>query len=211
MKKMMLKNNFYKIFALLLFTVLINSCGIEYTHEQQNYISSIQKMRVEKDDYMKNDPNSPFNYDSNAVFNPLKYFNVDPSFVFKSKLYEYEKKDTVEIFGTLGEARKTIIFGYVKFNYDEKDYKINVYRGQTKKGDIYHSIWFTDKTTNDETYGVGRYLDFELNSDENFIYTIDFNLVYNPYCAYSAKYSCAIPTKKDYINLEIKAGEKKFH
>jgi uncharacterized protein (DUF1684 family) len=86
-----------------------------------------------------------------------------------------------------------------------------VYKSFSSKGETYYSIWFTDKTTNDETYGVGRYLDFELNDDENFIYTIDFNLAYNPYCAYNPDYTCAIPTKEDYVDLKIEAGEKKYH
>jgi uncharacterized protein (DUF1684 family) len=75
----------------------------------------------------------------------------------------------------------------------------------------YYSIWFTDKTTNEESYGVGRYVDFELNMNSDFIYTVDFNYAYNPYCAYSSEYSCAIPTKEDYLDIAIEAGEKKFH
>jgi uncharacterized protein (DUF1684 family) len=86
-----------------------------------------------------------------------------------------------------------------------------VYKGFSKSNDVYFSIWFTDLTTGEESYGVGRYLDFELNSDKDFIYTIDFNLAYNPYCAYSSEYTCAIPTKEDYVDSEIEAGEKKYH
>ena len=76
---------------------------------------------------------------------------------------------------------------------------------------MYYSIWFTDKTTGEVTYGVGRYIDFEIHPDKDFNYTVDFNLAYNPYCAYSPEYSCAIPTKEDYIDLAIEAGEKNFH
>lgn len=47
--------------------------------------------------------------------------------------------------------------------------------------------------------------------DPNHVYTIDFNLAYNPYCAYSPNFSCAIPTKEDFITIAINAGEKKFH
>jgi len=50
-----------------------------------------------------------------------------------------------------------------------------------------------------------------LNPDKNFVYTIDFNLAYNPYCAYSPDYSCAVPSKEDHISLAIEAGEKSFH
>ncbi len=215
MKKRMLNNeanNFLKgIFILFIITITLNACGIEDTPEQQKYISSIEKMRKEKDDYTKNNPNSPFNYDSNAVFHPLNYFAIDPNFVFKSKLLRYEKQDTIEIYGTKGEARKTIRFGYIKFNYDNKEYKMDVYEGESKSGEKYYSLWFIDKTTGKDTYGVGRYLDFELMNDENFIYTIDFNQAYNPYCSYSAKYSCAIPTKEDYLDIAVNAGEKNFH
>jgi uncharacterized protein len=211
MRKIILKYQFSIVVLSLVSGLLLSSCGIEYTPEQQKYVTSIEKMRKEKDDYMKNNPGSPFNADSNAVYHPLNYYPVDPNFVFKSKLYRYEKKDTVDVYGTKGEVRKTIKFGYIKFNFESKEYKMKVYQGQTKSGVKYYSIWFIDNTTGKETYGVGRYLDFELNADDNFIYTIDFNLAYNPYCSYSAKYSCAVPTKDDYINLAVTAGEKNFN
>ena len=71
-------------------------------------------------------------------------------------------------------------------------------------------MWFTDKTTNKESYGVGRYLRMEVFDDPDYIYEVDFNLAYNPYCAYSVDFSCAVPTKDDYIDLAITAGEKTF-
>ncbi|MFO7445320.1 MAG: DUF1684 domain-containing protein [Ignavibacteriaceae bacterium] len=185
--------------------------GKSYTPEQKEYIASVEMERAEKDDYMKNDPSSPFNQDERAHFEPLKYYKVNPDFVFKSKLYELDKKDTIIIMGTKGEERKTVKFGYVIIKYDEKEYNINVYKGTSRTGIEYHSIWFTDKTTGGDTYGVGRYLDFELDPDKDYVYTIDFNKAYSPYCAYSAKFSCAIPTKEDHINLAVEAGEKNFH
>jgi uncharacterized protein (DUF1684 family) len=160
---------------------------------------------------MKEDVGSPFNQDPNARYATLKYYEVNPGYVFKSKLYQYEIKDTIIVLGTKGEERKAVKFGYVKINYKNKNYKINVYKGFSKNGIEYFSIWFTDKTTGSETYGVGRYLDFEFNPDSNFIYTIDFNLAYNPYCAYSSKFSCAVPTKDDHIAFAVEAGEKNFH
>ena len=211
MKKFIMTNSIMSLILLFTFVTILSSCGIEYTPEQQKYISSIEKMRQEKDDFMKNNKRSPFNIDSNAVFHNLNYYPVDPNYVFKSKLYKYAEQDTIEIFGTKGEARKTVRFGYIKFKFDGKDYNMDVYQGSTKKGNVYYSIWFTDKTTGEETYGVGRYLDFELNDDENYVYTIDFNLAYNPYCSYSAKYSCAVPTKDDFIEMYVYAGEKNFH
>jgi uncharacterized protein len=199
------------IIPLVVFTFLFVSCSKGYSPEDEKYITEINKLRQQKDDFMKNDPSSPFNSRTKVEFSNLKYYKPDPEFVFKSKLYEFEKKDTIIIYGTKGEKRNAVKFGYVKFNHDGKDYLINVYEGITRNGETYYSIWFTDKTTGKETYGVGRYIDFDLNPDKNFVYAIDFNLAYNPYCAYSPDYSCAIPSKEDHIDLAVEAGEKSFH
>ena len=203
--------NLIKYTVLILLISFLSSCRKNYTPEQKKYFAGIEQQRKEKDDYMKNDPASPFNQDPKAHFENLKYYDVNPDYVFNSKLYEYKNQDTVKIFGTKGEERKAVRIGYVKINFKEGEKDVNVYKSVSKNGEEYYSIWFTDKTTGDETYGVGRYLDFEFNPDTNFIYTIDFNLAYNPYCSYSSKYSCAIPTKEDYIDVAIKAGEKRFH
>jgi len=182
-----------------------------YTPEQKAYIASVEKERQLKDDEMKKSPGSPFNLEPKVKFAPLKYFDVDPAFVFQSKLTEYQPKDTIVIYGTKGEPRSTVKYGFLKFSKDGRHFRINVYEGYSRSGEKYYSIWFTDLTTNKESYGVGRYIDFDINPDPEFVYTLDFNRAYNPYCSYSPRYSCAIPSNEDYLDLEITAGEKKFH
>ncbi len=207
------KINIYLIIPILLFIALINSCNKNQNNPIDNsaYITKINKHRAETDEWMKNSSDSPFNHKEKIKFYPLNYFDVDPEFVFKSKLVQYKNKEHLTIFGTKGEERASIRFGYLTFNKDGKKYKIDVYKNEGKNNKTYFSIWFTDKTTGKETYEVGRYLEFEYNPDTNFVYTIDFNLAFNPYCAYSHDYSCAIPSDKDYLDLAITAGEKKFH
>lgn len=200
-----------KMLHSVLIVLALVSCERKYTQAELDYINEIEKIRKEKNIFMRDDPSSPFNYKGKIEFHELNYFDVNPDFVFKSKLYEYSTKDTITIFGTKGEPRKAVRYGYVIINYKSNNYKINVYESYSKNGDKYYTIWFTDKTTNKESYGVGRYLDFEKQENPDYIYTVDFNLAYNPYCAYNSNYSCAIPTKEDFIPIEIKAGEKKFH
>jgi uncharacterized protein (DUF1684 family) len=203
---------FHILIIMMLFPpIILNSCSKEKTKNDSNYIAQVEKFREEKDNFMKSDPSSPFNQDSMAHFHPLNYYKINPEFVFKSKLYEYPQKDTVTIFGTKGEARKAVRFGYVNIDYKDKVYRVNVYKSWAKNGQDYYSIWFTDETTGKETYEVGRYIDFYLDRSPDSLYTIDFNLAYNPYCAYSSIYSCAIPTKEDHIPFAVEAGEKKFH
>ncbi|MBE2281516.1 MAG: DUF1684 domain-containing protein [Ignavibacteriaceae bacterium] len=197
------------LFTIIYLLLLLAGCN-KPLELPANYTVTIEQLRIEKDISMRDSETSPFNVDTTIEFSKLKYFPVNQKFVFESKLYEYDNKEEITIFGTKGEARKVLKFGYVVFNYDGKEHKINVYLGKSKDGTEYHSIWFTDLTTGKETYKVGRYLDFEYSSDKSKKYLIDFNLAYNPYCAYSPIYSCAIPSKEDFIDIAITAGEKIF-
>ena len=72
----------------------------------------------------------------------------------------------------------------------------------------YLFIPFRDITSGDETYGGGRYLDFRIPETDSV--TIDFNLSYNPYCAYNHKYSCPIPPAENSLPVKILAGEKTY-
>lgn len=179
--------------------------------EFAEYKKDLLRERAEKDSSFMLDPFSPFKRDTSVSFETLKYFEPNPEFIFKSKLIPYEKQDTVAILGTRGETRAAILEGFLELKKDGELHKINVYKSFSRTGETYYSIWFTDRTTGKTTYGVGRYLDFELNDDPDFIYTIDFNKAYNPYCAYSHLFTCPIPREEDYIDMAIEAGEKNFH
>lgn len=204
----------YGLIIILFLTLLVTeACKENRTDDPQMkaYIDSLIKERKEKDYSLQFDINSPFNRDTTVTFNPLNYYEPNPDFVFKSKLFKYDDQDTVAILGTKGETRPAILLGFLELKKDDKVHRINVYQSFSRTGEPYYSIWFTDQTTGTETYGVGRYLDFELNDHPEFVYTIDFNRAYNPYCAYSALFTCPIPRVEDYIDMEIEAGEKNFH
>jgi uncharacterized protein (DUF1684 family) len=73
-------------------------------------------------------------------------------------------------------------------------------------------VWFTDETTGQDTYGVGRYVDVgNEDADPDHPYVIDFNKAYNPYCAYSNLFSCAVPRKEDHLDIALRVGEMKYH
>ena len=209
-----------KSFTQIIFSILIiilvftnYSCDKRNpdTKEMKEYVQSILKERAEKDSSMQFDAYSPFHRDTSISFKPLNYYDPNPDFVFKSKLFFKDIPDTVIIMGTKGEPRTVIVIGLVELNKDGKIYPVNIYKASSRTGEVYYSIWFTDKTTGKETYGVGRYLDFELEADSNFVYTIDFNKAYSPYCAYTKMFTCPIPREEDYIDMSIEAGEKNFH
>ena len=58
-------------------------------------------------------------------------------------------------------------------------------------------------------YTLERYVD--LKKLENGNYILDFNLAYNPACAFSEYYNCPIPPKSNALMVPIRAGEMDSH
>ena len=104
-------------------------------------------------------------------------------------------------------------YGEVVFTIDGTEFKLSVYQSpdimKNPGYEDYLFIPFTDKTNGNETYEVGRYIEFRIPKSEDVI--VDFNQCYNPYCSYSARFSCPIPPAENDLPIEIPAGEKKFH
>jgi len=198
-----------RIGALLWLTVA--ACGAEATNPPPYDGEAITQHRSQKDASMRDSPHSPFRTAPGVQFSPLKYFSPDKSWVFRSTLQVYEKPEAVTILDTQGRKREGVILGFLTFVRDGRAHLLRVYRMAGPGGSVHCAIWFTDHTTGSTTYEVGRYLDFAKSDDPANNYTIDFNLAYNPYCAYSPVYGCAVPRKEDRLDLAITAGEKKWH
>ena len=63
---------------------------------------------------------------------------------------------------------------------------------------------FRDATSGKTSYGGGRYLDINIPKDGNVV--LNFNLAYNPYCAYTNGWYCSIPPAENTLKVEVKAG-----
>src|SRR5690606_21025371 len=90
--------------------------------------------------------------------------------------------------------------------------KLSIYQNIgliTKPGyENYLFLPFKDLTNGKESYGGGRYLDLRIPQDSTLV--LNFNLAYNPYCAYNHHYSCPIPPYENHLNVEIPVGVKAF-
>src|SRR5512140_265777 len=182
-----------------------------------------QEHRAEVDSFFRTDPGSPFRRDSAAEYRGIRWYSIDSRFCVFSMLHRYDDPETVVVKGTKGEDRRELRYGYFEFVLPDTDgtprpIKLNVYKFTPYDGQRYLlyrdnlSVWFTDRTTGKETYGVGRYVDVGTEvPDANHVYRVDFNKAYNPYCAYSTMYSCAVPRKEDHLDLAVRAGELTYH
>jgi uncharacterized protein len=227
-KQHLVQNALQALAIVSLFTVII-SCSKENSNHRLSSTDSTRIVsdnvthRAEVDDFFRDSPDSPFKRDSGVVYHGVKWFPIDPRYCGRSTLHRYTNPETVSVFGTKGEERKNLRYGYFEFAIpghtgEEKTVRLNVYKftpHDKKRYELYKnnlSLWFTDSTTGRETYNVGRYIEMgEENSDAGFVYTIDLNKAFNPYCAYSDKYSCAIPRKEDRLDIALRVGEMKYH
>jgi uncharacterized protein len=179
--------------------------------------------RAEVDSFFRHDRNSPFHRDTLVTYHGINWFPINPYYRGQSTLHRYDHPDTVDVLGTKGEKRRELRYGYFEFavpgdRETPSMVRLNVYKFTPYDGERYLlfkdnlSVWFTDKTTGEETYGVGRYVEIgNEQPDPSFVYTIDLNKAFNPYCAYSNLYSCAIPRKEDHLDVALRVGEKKYH
>jgi len=172
-------------------------------------VADIEYQRREKDQSFKNGDDSPIPDDKKANFNGLSYFPIDLKYRFELPLHKNATPDTFKILTSAGVERDAIKYGYFAFDIDAHACTLQVYQllDIHSKYPDYLFLPFLDATSGKESYGGGRYLDFEENVSE--VYTVDFNVAYNPLCAYGKTgYRCPIPPAENRLPLAIRAGEK---
>lgn len=176
----------------------------------ENYQAEIQKDRVDKAEFMKSNDESPFLKDS-IEFEALNYFPIDEKFRVKAKLESIEGKKVVLLTTSDGLEQKYLEYAYAVFKLNETEHRLLILELMDmgpQRGKLF--LAFADNTSGDETYGAGRYLDVKKIPAATSIF-LDFNLTYNPYCAYNDSYSCPFPPKENILKVAINAGEKNYY
>jgi uncharacterized protein (DUF1684 family) len=176
-----------------------------------NWQSSWNNYKLEKDSLFKHETWSPIKTDERANFIALNYFPYNESLRFFGPILFHEQIDTTFIYGTKsGDIRPALKYAYFVFTYKNAEYRLQIYKLASINNPQRYSLFlgFTDESTGKDTYGAGRYIDITENP-ENF-YIVDFNYAYNPYCAYNERYTCALPSRENHLPFRVTAGEKLY-
>lgn len=206
-----------KLFTVFILLACITSSSLEAQTTKdfntKNYSDELKKERKLKDIEMLTDEHSPIAKDAKASFKYLNYYKPNLEFRKEASFKRFDQALHFLMKTTTDRLPEYSLYGTITFSHKGKDYSLNVYQNielVKKPGYEKHLfIPFNDKTNGKETYGGGRFIDVNETGDDSII--IDFNKAYNPYCAYNHKYSCPIPPEENYLQLKIKAGEKKLH
>ena len=167
----------------------------------------LSEHRAVKDAFYKTSTQSPLLPDQKKTFTGLKYFDENPALRFTVRLQRYPAPQRVQMATSTGHTATFIKYGSAQFIVDGTPQVLHLYQGDGQD-DLF--LPFLDATTGGETYGAGRYLDVVERLDGTV--NLDFNLAYNPYCAYdSERWSCPLPPQENRLTIRIEAGEKIFH
>lgn len=156
--------------------------------------------RRAKDEFMGT-AHSPLSDEVRVAFSGLDYYDPNPALVFTVPLEPGDNAE-VPVQTSDGETRSYRRTGRVTLEVGAETVALALY----STGHPGYFIPFRDQTSGKATYGAGRYLDVERNEDGSV--TIDFNLAYNPYCAYNASYSCPLPPTENWLEIAVTAGER---
>ncbi|MCC5936945.1 MAG: DUF1684 domain-containing protein [Lunatimonas sp.] len=199
--------------SVLLFIVVVVFGSLVYTltgggESPEQYRERIEAERERQYKYLKFNLESPLTEVQKRELEQLEFYPVDQSFLVKARMEPIETKKMVEVPLTDGSVEKYVRHSFAVFELDGKEVRLLLLQAAKEVDKRNFFLAFADATSGEETYGGGRYLN--LRQDGQRSITIDFNLAYNPYCAYNPDYACPIPPRENILEIPIRAGEKNY-
>lgn len=170
-------------------------------------MSTLSEERAAKDALFRDDPHSPLSHEQRHHFQGLRYYPENPDLRFLGMLERYPDPPRVTLTTSTGQAQEFLQVGQFPFQIEGQALTLQFYASPHHSHSYF--VPFADATSGHETYGAGRYLDIEEGPGGRI--SLDFNLAYNPYCAYNEQWSCPIPPAANRLPVPIRAGEMNFH
>jgi uncharacterized protein (DUF1684 family) len=172
-------------------------------------IEEISAFRKKLNEEYKNREKSPLESYEFSKFEGHDFFPINLDYRVNAKLTVTEGTPFFGMKTSSSRLSTERIYGYITFNLAEKEFRLPVYQSKdlmdTKEYADYLFFPFTDQTNSNSTYAGGRYIDLRIPHEGDNI-VVDFNMAYNPYCAYSSKYSCPIVPADNEMDIEVPAG-----
>ena len=192
--------------ALFLLTGCFSSKNIN-----DDYTAEIKKHRTEyKQKFLKSD-HAPL---KKADLPFLNFFAADPTYRITAAFMRTPDAQPFEMPTVSGNVQNYVTYGTADFTLNDQKITLSIYKnlGLARMPQYRDHLFlpFNDATNSDSTYGGGRYLDLKTTDIKDGKIVLDFNKVYNPYCAYSDGYNCPIPPRENKLAVKIEEGEKNF-
>ncbi len=140
-------------------------------------------------------------------FESLEYFPVSEAYRVTAAFTAYPELRKIRIPNVLGQNPEMESPGYVTFSIAGTPLRLEPVYETAERKDLF--FIFRDATSRDATYPAGRFLHTPLPRNGQAV--IDFNLAYNPPCAFTEFATCPLPPGQNQMAVRIEAGEKAYH
>lgn len=162
----------------------------------------LEAYRAAKDRFFKEHPESPLTPAQRATFTGLRYFPEDATLRMVLPIEPLDQPAVLVLQTSAGDTQEYRRLGQLRFRVEGQAARLTLFADEA--GGLF--LPFADALAGRETYGAGRYLEPELLEGARVL--IDFNLAYNPYCAYNDNWSCPLTPPENRLKVAIRAGEQ---
>lgn len=166
---------------------------------------NLQSFRAEKDEFFRHSPQSPLTKEQRRSFRGLSYFPYNGLLRLELPIDRLAAGDSIILEATAGGRQDYRRAGLVRFSVEGKAATLALF--QSERGALFLPV--RDATSGSESYGAGRYCEPEWLDMDRVL--VDFNYLYNPYCAYNEGWSCPLPPSENWLRIPLRAGEMTFH
>jgi uncharacterized protein (DUF1684 family) len=196
----------------LLVLLMVLQFGFGFAQAQFS-LAAVEKFQNELNAEYADAKTSPLLPEDLKTFQTLDFYPANEKFYVVAKFIRTENEQPFEMKTSTDRKPVYVKYGEAYFSIDGQAFQLNIYRNiELSKKEQYKDylfLPFSDLTCGNESYIGGKYIDMKIPQGDTIV--IDFNASYNPYCAYSHKYSCPkVPLEND-LKIAIRAGVKKFH
>ncbi len=189
----------------ILLLLLFYSFSSDETDE--NYFSSVEKKISNRHKYLAFNERSPFNQ-FDVVYQKPSYYPIDKKYKVNASVERIQERQIVVLNVSNGKSKRYQKFAWLKFSLDGQLLRLLVLKPIDFGADKTLFCGFSDDTSGKGSYGGGRYLDVTIGKSNKT--SLDFNLAYNPYCAYIDEYICPLPPAENILAIAIEAGERAY-
>ncbi|RLM57083.1 DUF1684 domain-containing protein [Halobellus sp. Atlit-31R] len=178
--------------------------------DQAAYVETLRANREEKDEFFGSHPQSPIPPEHREAFDGLGYFEPAPELRVEAAVSVHDEPEPVPMETTAGNEVRYVRAVTFSFELDGSTHELHGYKQRLDDDEEPVFVPFRDKTTGQETYRGGRYLELHPEGDlaGGATVLLDFNLAYTPFCAYSETFSCPLPPEENWLETAVRAGER---
>jgi len=154
-------------------------------------------------------PQSPVPPVQRAGYDGPHLYEYDPTWSLTATTEPVESR-RLEIATSNVDTMAFTRFGLAHFTHAGIDLTLELYWLEGYGGGIF--LPFADATSDEETYGAGRYLlDTVKGADlgeRGGQLVLDFNFAYQPSCAYDPRWTCPLTPPANRLPVAVRAGER---